>query len=186
MTNRVQDFPQARTCPVDTLRRLRAFDPNADVLYLGPSPLGGMWALGTMEPSEPMRIRACKALASLLRIPRHKRNHRWAQRYWMAQAQRQGFRTRSVFHAPEPDGALVNRVAFAQWDHHHTSDSEFFQQMDNADAEERARLEADLTDSARAREAWRYTFTRSHAVGISPTAEPRRSSVRTRHIPQAH
>ena len=182
----MQDFPEARTCSPDTLLRLRVFDPNADVLYLGPSPLGGRWVLGTVEPTEPRRITACKKMQGLLRIPAKKRTIGWYRRYWLANAARQGFKARSVFEAPEPDGVLVNQVALAWWDHRHTSDSEFFQQMDTADAAEKARLEADLTDRGRANEAWRYAFTKSHWVGGSLTPTPRPSSVRVQHpIPPA-
>jgi len=42
---------------------------------------------------------------------------------------------------------------------------DYLAQMDAEEHAHKAMLEADLADPGRAREAWRYAFTRSHAPG---------------------
>lgn len=160
----VQDFPEVRTCPADTLRALREYDPTLDVLYLGPSPKGGRWMLGSVRPDSAHRATAEKVLATLQRVPSHRRGIEWYRRYRMAVVARQGFKGRAIYECPEPDARLVRDIRYTIWRNTHESDAEYEASLDaEREAEQRA-AHADLTDRARANEAWRYGFTRSHAV----------------------
>jgi len=166
---------------MDTLRGLREIDPKNDVLYLGP----GKWLFGTVDRTAESERAAIPKLESLSRIPAKKRGAEWHRRWWLAKAQLQGFRARSLFQW-EPGGWLVERVRHAHYDHQNTSDNEFFRQMDAVVEEQRRANAKDLADPGRAREAWKYTFTRSHAPGISLTPKDRVRSGYTRHsIPAA-
>lgn len=189
MRRLIQDFPEARTCPADTLRALRAIEPTTEVIYLGPSPKGGRWLLARVEPSSERRAGAAKAIAGLLRIPHRRRDLGWSRRLWLARAKYQGLVPRYIYECVEPGSAIVENVRHAYYDNLNTRDGEAFAAYDAAEAAERAANEADLTNKHRAHEAHSYAFTRSHAVTRSYQAAgdvDTRSSVRTTHpIPAA-
>jgi hypothetical protein len=160
----VQDFPEVRTCPVDTLRALRVYDPSIDVLYLGPSPKGGRWMLGSVRHDSAHRATAAKVLANLQRVASHRRGIEWFRRYRMAKAAMQGFKGRAIYECVEPDARMVRDIKYTAWVNQHESDDEFEQSIDaEREQQQRANL-ADLTDPHRAYDAHRYAFTRSHAA----------------------
>jgi hypothetical protein len=178
----VQDFPEVRSVPTWTLRALREIDPNAEMLYLGPSPRGGRWALGTMEPSNrELYVRAVKALSILARMPANRRDIRWTRRVRLEKAKLQGFRMRFVYECAEPGSAIVENVRHAHYDHLRTSDDDVLQAIEAQEAFDGEVRERDLTDPGRAREAHRYAFTQSHAPGISLTPARVVPSSRTAH-----
>lgn len=189
MRRLIQDFPEARTCPSDTLRALREIEPATEVLYLGPSPKGGRWMLAKVEPTADRRRGAASAIAGLLRIPQKKRTLAWARRMALARAKYQGLVPRFIYECVEPGSAIVENVRHAYYDNLNTHDGEAFALYDAEETARRAALEADLTDRARANAAHSYAFIRSHSVSRSPAeaaGQDTRSSVRHIHpIPAA-
>lgn len=185
MRRLIQDFPEARHVSPETLAALRAIDPTTDVLYLGPSPKGGRWLVGTVVPDARLRRMAEQTLASLHRIPREKRGVAWARRHWMAHAQRQGFRSVQLYECVEPGGQIVFDLQRADWLHRHRSENEFWQEIDDAQSADAERTRAELTDKHRADDAWQYAFTRSHSLAVTSTPKDRVRSGFTRHTPTA-
>ena len=174
----VQDFPEVRTCPSDTLRALRAYDPTVDVLYLGPSPKGGRWLMGSVRSDAITHRTAARVLASLAKVPGHRRDVAWYRRVRLAQVGLQGFKGRAIYECVEPDARMVRDLKYTAWLNEHESDAEFEASMDaEREALQRANL-ADLTDSARAHAAHQYAFTRSHAVTRQDDRSHRSSVVR--------
>lgn len=186
MRRLITDFPEARTCPSGTLRALRAIDPATEVLYLGPSPKGGRWALGRVVPSAPLRSRAMKNLRILARMPEPRRDLRWARRVWLERAKYQGFQQRYVYECDVPGSAIVENVRHAYYDNLRTREMEHVTQLEQQEYDESQARERDLIDKHRAHEAHHYAFSRSHAITRSYTEAgdvDTRSSVRTIHSP---
>lgn len=182
MRRLIPDFPEVRSVPSWTLRALRAIDPNAEMLYLGPSPKGGRWALGTVEPdNRELYLRAVNALRILARMPQQRRDIRWTRRVRLEKAKLHGFRLRFVYECVEPGSAIVENVRLAYYDHLRTSEDDVIAEIERQEAADRLVRENDLTDPGRAREAHRYAFTQSHAPGISLTPVDRVKSGRVRH-----
>lgn len=165
MKRLVTDFPESRTVPPWTLRALREIDPNAEVLYLGPSPKGGRWLLGTVDQTDNrLRARAAKALRVLGRVHPRKRDIAWARRYWLERAKYQGFRSRYVYECAEPAGYIVENVRHAFYDNQRTREQDVLASYVQEEDRRREAAERDLADKHRAHEAHRYAFTRSHRV----------------------
>lgn len=167
------DFPLARSCPVGVLRRVREIEPTADVLYLGPR----QWLVGPVKPDTRARGSQIPVLQNLFRIPPKKRSASWHRRVTMARAKALGFRPALVHEHNDADGELVEdfRAATQQLR------SDFLAQMDAEEHAHKAMLEADLADPGRAREAWKYAFTRSHAPGAPIQSVRRIPSTTTVH-----
>ena len=164
MLRLVQDFPEVRTCPSDTLRALREVDPTIDVLYLGPSPSGGRWMLGSVRHDRSHRLAAARKLEVLQKVPVWKRGIAWFRYYRLAQVALQGFKGRAIYDCVEPDARMVRDIRYTAWLNEHESDAEFEASLDAEREAKQKAAEADLVDAGRARDAWRYGFTRSHAV----------------------
>lgn len=174
------DFPQAREAPADLVRRLRALDPTTDLIYAG----DGRWWLGRVRPNSERRAEAFKILERASNLPVGATlNARSKERVRLALLAYQGFAIAETYEMQgEPDGRIVRDWQRALWSLEHMTDDDLFDAMD---AEKRAAKDAahrDLTDPARAADAWRYAFTRSHSVTRwdDPT-KPAYKSGRTRH-----
>lgn len=155
------------------LRRVREIDPTADVLYLGPR----FWMVGPVKPGTLARGAQIPVLQNLLRVPQKKRGASWHRRVLMARAKERGFRPCLVHEHNDADGELVEDFRAAT----HQLRQDFLAQMDAEEHAHKAALEADLADPGRAREAWRYAFTRTHHVGGSLQSTPTVPSTTTVH-----
>lgn len=168
------DFPLVRTCPPDTLRRVREIDPRADVLYVRPRE----WWVGHVRPDRARRVDASTTLASLFRIPQKRRGPSWHTKVTVARAKALGFRPVLQHTHNDADGELVEdfRAAVRQLG------DDYLAQFDAEQAAEHAALERDLADPGRAREAHRYAFTQSHMPSAPLRPVDRVQAGRVRHV----
>lgn len=176
MTASALDFPQARTAPAHVIDGLRAVDPSAALVYLG----DGRWLLGSVRPSAIRRAQAASIIQNALdtfdrtgaRTGAKGDPHadpRTRDRLALGLLAYQGFSPIAEYTiAGEPDSAIVHDLARRDWLYRTLSDqaveASWTADQDAAAAEARA----DLADEARARDAWRYAFTRSHLVQHGP------------------
>lgn len=83
--------------------------------------------------------------------------------YWTLALQ--GFRPIAEYKLQgEPDSRIINDFRRMDWMYKNTSDQRLQELLDEPYETGRAVARADLTDEARARDAWRNTFTLSHTV----------------------
>lgn len=173
MKRLIQDFPEARTVPADVLRALREIDPQTEVLYLGPR----RWMLGTVH-TEPTEIRARQQRMGDARVKLGReirkvtRGREWHRRQWFARAMQQGFEGIHEWHDEELTSSHVERFRAARY----LNENLRADALAEFDRQEEARRLADLkdlTDPARASDAWRYAFT------LTPTLQSTTQRVRS-------
>lgn len=161
-----------RAAPPEVVRQLRVIDPAAELVYFG----SGRWMLGRLVPDA--RIR--KAGAALAKSCRNATAGRALVpedygRQLMAQLRMQGFQptTEYVLHG-EPTAAIVREQEVMDFLWRHSNDYDRERLADRDYLQRKAETHHDLTDDARARDAYRYLFTRSHAARrINAYAGPR-------------
>jgi hypothetical protein len=160
------EFPRLRTTPDYVVRGLREVDPTAELVYIG----RGKWLLGSVRWDRrhvsAARKRLDAAFGAVKRIGQWKASHpRVGQRvaYWTLALQ--GFRPIAEYKLQgEPDSRIVNDFRRMDWMYKNTSDNQLERLLDEPYETGRREARADLTDEARARDAWRNTFTLSHTV----------------------
>lgn len=189
MIDSLVQFPALRTAPEHVVRGLREIDPTTELVYFG----RGRWILGSVRPNVDVRAqaerildRAYKLAAFAANNPRFKVNpsniRRLLGRIDFAYLGTQGFRCIHEYRIQgAPDLALVEDFRRADWMYHNTSDEEFERLLDAPKEKARAEARADLTDPARARDAWRYCNVLNTAPGIQLDSylQAPRSSART-------
>jgi len=156
---------------------LRRIDPTAELVYFGE----GKWLLGRVRPNAlrykaAVRIidRALHRLAVGDQLTPEGRG-----RIQLAYLALQGFAP-IEFYTGEPTYAIVHDFQRALWLLNHTTDAQFFHDLDAPRERAREEARADLQDDARARDAWRYMFTLSHLVTRpDPAQQPTRSGFTT-------
>jgi len=162
-------FPQSRVASPDVIRRLREIDETAELLYLG----AGRWILGRVRWHADAIAQAesimARALHAIHTAPPHLRpSRRLVGRVQFALLALQGFRPMAEYREHPKvagfEGAVVEDFRRMLWKLRHTSDAELFRELEAAQDKDRLAARADLTDPARARDAWRYAFTLSHSV----------------------
>lgn len=177
MTDLERKVGVVREAPEPLLRALRVIDPTAELLYLG----NGRWMLGQVIPdcrivkAGWMQLEANKGAAGKLEQMRltgrlHGKRlvealHEIRSRRIVAEARRLGFRpTAEYTFRGEPNGSIVRDQELMDFLWRHMSMNET-SQLEAQDGEDRrAQALADAQDEHKARDAWRYAFTRSHAV----------------------
>lgn len=130
----------------------------------------GTWLLGSVRWDQrhvsAARKRLDVALGTASRIGQWKSTHPRVARqvdYWTLALQ--GFRPIAEYRIQgAPDSRIVNDFQRMDWLYKNTSDDQLLRQLDEPWETARAEARADLTDDARARDAWRNTFTLSHTV----------------------
>ena len=156
----------SRIAPPHVLNGLRALDPVSDLIYLG----SGKWMLALLKPSSERRIQASRMLDRLDQEIKHgtsRSAESIRQRARFALLVYAGYQVIDTYEIQgAPDSSIVHDYARALWMLRHKSEAE---QMRDAieSAEKRQAQEAahkDLMDEGRHKDAWRYAFTRSHAV----------------------
>lgn len=164
------DFPQARECPSDVRRALRALDPTAEVVYLGPR----QWVVGRVRPNREVRRIAERMLDDATRVLSTKAREASSRRRRVALAVLglQGFRPVAEYALDDLDGRVVKEFAESQWRMHHTSDAELQHELDAESEQRRAAAHRELTSTERAREAHRTAFTSNFGYGVSSVAKP--------------
>lgn len=163
MRSAFADLPLVRECPLDVLARVREIDPRADVLFLPPNGRDGhLWLVGHVRENTLTRGSQETVLASLHRIPRRKRTRAWHRKVLMCRARQRGFRPIVANPRNDADGTLVEHFRFAVHEIQRAGD--YLAEFDRQDEAYRAELEADLADSARSRDWFRYMRTQSHSV----------------------
>lgn len=171
-----------REAPEGLLRALRVIDPTAELIYLG----DGNWMLGRIRPSEPLR----QAGARLARSCRLATKHRSTllptdyRRHLVAQLRMLGFQPTTEYHVQgEPTAAIVRDQEVMDFLWRTTSDDALSQMDDAGLVAKQAAARAEMLDEGRAADAWRYLFTRSHAITrVDDPTRDRVASGRTRHF----
>lgn len=166
-----------REAPEPLLRALRVIDPTAELLYLGE----GRWVLGHTVNDERVRkvgeraLKANKGAANQLEKLRMIGKLRGARldearfeirtKRIFGEARRLSFRPTSeyVFQG-EPNGSIVRDQETMEFLYRHLSANETDRLADEEQDARKASAEKELQDEYRAADAWRYAFTRSHAV----------------------
>jgi hypothetical protein len=157
-------FPQAREAPEDTRRALRALDPTAEVVYLGPR----RWLVGRVRPNSESRTTAERMLATYASLPvteqirmsQAKRRYRVA----LAELARQGLRPVEIYAGRDADSRLVESFRQGQWRMQHLTENELFRELDEQEDAEKAEAAKQMQDLGTAQDAWKYAFTVSHSV----------------------
>jgi hypothetical protein len=155
----IDDFPEARRVPSALLRAFREIDPQADVLYLGPR----RWMLGHVHQD------GCEMQAKLQRmgdarvklgreIRKVTRDREWYRRQWFARAMQQGFESIHEWTVDELTSWHVEAFRAASYLKQNLR-TDALADYDRALEQQKQADLADLTDPARATDAWRYAFT---------------------------
>jgi hypothetical protein len=177
---------RVRTAAPHVLEGLRRIDAAADLYYVG----WNTWRLCTWGAPQLLldigrRIREAERLALSWELPRVKANpgafRRLLARYEFWVDVYRGMRPIADY-TGEPTGAIVDDFRRMDWLYRHTSDDAVLRAL-NADKDRAAAdAVAEFADIGRARDAWRYVFTRSHWVG-DPGQRQRPRSGFTTHRP---
>lgn len=183
------DVPVMREAPPELLSALQAIDPNIIVAGM----CRDRWLVAYLSDDPADRARGRRLLANTKRalaaieaknpgrdfrtVPRMR------DRLIASSVKALGVKGARVYQSQYPHTALVAQVRDNDFYQRHTTEEEFWKQYQQVEEEAKAAVEAELTDDARARDAWRYAFTLNHSPGIRTIASlpAHRSSVRTVH-----
>lgn len=168
-------FPQAREAPVEIRRQLRALDPTAEVIYLGPR----QWVVGRVRPNREV-VRVATAMldntAGVLTTAA-RNSHSRRLRVALALLALQGFRPVQEYALNDLDGRVVADFERSRFLMLHQSDGERL-----AELEERTAT-SELGSLDLAKEAWQSAFTSRFGYGVSSIAKPEHvPTSRTRHL----
>lgn len=161
MTASLIDWPQLRTAPVEVVRELRSLDPTMEIVYRGE----GRWTVGRVRPNQLRRKQAEGVLTtafSVLSVGK-RFNARSKDKIEWALMALQGFSPIQDYYG-EPDSSVVNDIRMKLWMLEHTSDDQFFRHLEEGREKAQQSAHNEMTDSERAKFAWKYAFTRSHTV----------------------
>lgn len=179
------DFPQSRECPPDIRRGLRALDPTAEVVYLGPR----HWIVGRVRPNQHVRKIAEGMLDDVTRVlsVRAQNTESRRKRVALACLALQGFRPVQEYRLNDLDGRVVKEFQESQWRMLHTSDNQLEREWDAEQEAIRERNRRELGDQYRAADAYKTAFTSNFGYGVSSVAKPDHvKSGRVRHpLPKA-
>lgn len=169
-------FSHLRRPPEHVARGLRAVDPTAELVYLGYR----RWLLVSVRPHSAHQAAASRILSNARRLlevwranPKFRANpgafRRLIGRHDFALLASMGARPiAEYFLQGEPTSAVVDDFRCRDWCYRHFSDNDVQRMLDAPHDDKLAESRADLTDVGRARDAWRYAFTRSHWYGDRP------------------
>lgn len=178
MTRLEQVVGVERSAPAVLLHQLRQIEPTAELVYMGQ----GEWWLGSVQPSttQTMReagarkMRAVNAQTAMTKLTADAiRMHR------VGRLQQQGFQVINKYEG-EPSGRIVKDLIEADWRWKLCSNQYRLDEwMYGRRRREQEAARAEMTDPARARDAWKTAFTLQHAV--SKAKVDTGSSARTTH-----
>lgn len=154
------DFSQARVAPESVMRGLEEVDPTACIVHLG----GARWLVGKVRPNAHVRAQAEAMFANWTRAVRQgaKLSAQGQQRVRFAQLAMLGFRPVETYQLiGAPDGRIVKDFRRSRHRWLTTSDAELQRTLDDPAEERRAAAHAEIASVDRAKDAWRYAFTRS-------------------------
>lgn len=176
-------FPQIRTAPIDVVRGLREVDPTAELVYME----RGRWLLGSVRWNRDLVQQSARILARAIEAA--SRASKFAPTHQMEQLRRirgrvqfavlgsQGFRpiTEYVIQGA-PNSRIVEDFRRRDWMFKNTTDTELETMLNAASESNKQAAHDDLTDTERARDAWKWMFTRSHSVSrMAPPGQVARS-----------
>ena len=174
------DFPQARECPVDVRRALRALDPTSELVYLGPR----HWMVGRVRPNQHVRKIAEQMLDDAGNVLSVRARNAPSRRLRIALAMLglQGFRPVAEYHTTDVDGRVVKDFAESQWRMLHTSDNDVQRGWDAEADAVRSANRKELGSVERGREAHRVAFSSNFGVAVPSRrslTQPTRSGFQT-------
>lgn len=150
-----------REAPTDLLHRLRVIDPTAELVYMG----RGVWWLGRVVPNRVLRSAGDRKVGAVAQVTRRRRPTAQEHRaHLVGRLQQHGFQFTAEYAVNDPDGAILTDQQVMDFLYRTLTDGERDVLADRDEVRRRAEAHAELTDDARATDAWRYLFTRSHAV----------------------
>jgi hypothetical protein len=184
-------WPRRRETPRHITEQLRAIHPAAELLYLR----DGRWQLVELRwNSEAVRKAANIVGRAYATIAQHVVQNATGGALTIDARSRDrlelyllGLQGARFVGAPylvqgEPTSTIVEDYQRMTWLFLHTPDEELFAAIDERQEKKIRDTRADLTDPARARDAWRYGFTINIAPGSSLTPAQPVKSGRVRHL----
>lgn len=174
------DFSQARFAPEWVVRELESLDPTASVVHLG----GASWLVGKIRHSAAARAQAEAMFDTWTRQIQvgAQLSERGKARVRFAQLALLGFRivsqatiTNDMQWARVVDGFRESRYRWL-----HAQEDGVLAELDAAETRRREEARRDVQDVDRAKDAWRYAFTRSHSMAVTLTPKDRVKSGWTR------
>lgn len=174
------DFPQARFASEHVVRGLEFLDPTACIVHMDEA----RWMVGKVRPSAEARVQAEHMLTNWTRNLQAgtrmsdfgRRRVRFAMLAYL------GFRPVQQYDLiGAPDSGIVRDFAISQYLWRHAREDEPLGRQDIEKQSKIAAARADIADIGRARDAWKYAFTRSHLVGGTLTPAQRVKSGWLRH-----
>ena len=164
MESRIPTF--GREAPPHVLAGLRTLDPSAELVWIERD----RWLLGQYAPES---RRALEKAGHQLRLSTWRsiaaRNgvitHTDRVRLRMAELKLNCFRFTTEYYIALPDSAVVHDQRVMDWMYKHLSDNAIDSALNEDYERELAAARDDLTDTERARAAYKYLFTLSHYLG---------------------
>lgn len=180
------DVWQDRLAPPEVLATCRTVHPKAELVHLAHD----RWVLVTMDGDDALKAQGQRLLAQTRRAnagfcarhplvnPRHV--DRLTVGLKVALLKALGARIVDIYTMRDPDGSIALDFQRADFMARHDTASSFWQAYDAPQEQARAAALRDLTDPARAHDAWKHARTLTHTPGLKMTAEttPDRSSTR--------
>jgi hypothetical protein len=185
------DVWQDRLAPSEVLAACRTVHPRAELVHLAHD----RWVLVTLDGDDALKQQGQRLLAETRRAnagfcARHPLvNPRDVDRLTVglkvALLKAMGARIVDLYTTRDPSGAIALDFQRADFMARHETANGFWQAYDAPQDAERAAALRDLTDPARANDAWRHARTLTHTPGLRMAAaiEPDRSSTRRRITP---
>jgi hypothetical protein len=177
---------EEREAPGYLLYRLRDVNQNAELIHL----IRDQWLLVTMDGDDALKAQGRRVLEATRKAnagfcAKHPFvNPRSVDRLTVglkvALLKSLGARTVGIYTTRMPDSAIVEDYRRADFMSRHDTESSFWAAYDAPKEREREAQLKDLTDPARASDAWRYANTLTHHVGgkMAASFKPDRSSFR--------
>lgn len=184
-------WSRRRETPRAITEQLRLINPTAELIYLR----DGQWQLievrwnsEAIRKAEGIVRRAYRAIAQHIAqnasggtITVDKRSRDRLELHLMGLEGARFVGAPYVVHG-EPSQMIVEDYRRMTWLYLHTSDEELFEAVDAPKAKQLKDAHADLTDPARARDAWRYAFTLNIMPSASLTPTRQVPAGRVRHL----
>lgn len=178
------EFPASRTAPDDFRRRLRDLSPDAEIVYAG----NGEWWVGNVRPNAIRRKHAVALIDTALRMLAARRSKQDVEgaigRLELALLGLQGWgQVAEYVIRGEPDARILKDYQVSKWLlDNQKYDGEVVDEIMGMQDAQRSATERDLADPDRARDAWRYAFTRSHLVTQTYRNTPKSGRTRIRTV----
>lgn len=163
------DFSQARTAPEWVSRELEEMDPTACVVHMG----GARWAVGKIRPNRAARKEAEAMFATWTQAIQKgaQLSAQGKARVRFAQLALLGFRVVTQLDLTNDMQwrTVVDDFRESRYRWLHAPEDGALKEIDALEERRREDARRGVEDPNRAKEAWKYAFTRSHSLAVSNT-----------------